>query len=92
MVKRIALIILGVVLLGGILVALWWVNERERDTDVPKESFIPYNSAVVVNVNANAKVSPKLEAALGKEIKAYREGLLRRVVDTLINRSGAFTC
>ena len=86
MVKRIALIILGVVLLGGILVALWWVNERERDTDVPKESFIPYNSAVVVNVNANAKVSPKLEAALGKEIKAYKEGLLRRVVDTLINQ------
>ena len=86
MVKRIALIILGVVLLGGILVALWWVNERERDTDVPKESFIPYNSAIVVNVNDNAKLSPKIEAALGREIADYKEGLLYRMVDTLLKQ------
>ena len=86
MVKRIALIILGVVLLGGILVALWWVNERERDADVPKESFIPYNSAVVVNVNSNAKLSPKIEKAFEKEIAAYKSGLAHRVVDTLLKQ------
>lgn len=83
MVKKIALIVFGVVLLGGIGFALWWVNEREREVDVPKESFIPYNSAVVVNVNANANLSSKIAIAFDREIKTFRESMLCRVVDTL---------
>ena len=82
--KKIALIIFGIVLLGGIGFALWWVNERERTVDVPKESFIPYNSAVVINVNANANanLSPKIATAFDREIKAFRKSMLSRVVDT----------
>ena len=83
MVKKIALIVFGVVLLGGIGFALWWVNEREREVDVPKESFIPYNSAVVINVNANADLLPKVATAFNREIKAFRKSMLSRVVDTL---------
>lgn len=83
MVKKIALIVFGVVLLGGIGFALWWVNEREREVDVPKESFIPYNSAIVVNVNANANLSSKIAIAFDREIKTFRESMLCRVVDTL---------
>ncbi|MFR7875959.1 MAG: hypothetical protein ACLU4J_05895 [Butyricimonas paravirosa] len=63
--------------------ALWWVNEREREVDVPKESFIPYNSAIVVNVNANANLSSKIAIAFDREIKTFRESMLCRVVDTL---------
>ena len=81
--KKIALIVFGVVLLGGIGFALWWVNEREREVDIPKESFIPYNSAVVINVNANANLSPKIATAFDREIKAFRKSMLSRVVDTL---------
>ena len=81
--KKIALIVFGVVLLGGIGFALWWVNEREREVDVPKESFIPYNSAVVINVNANADLLPKVATAFDREIKAFRKSMLSRVVDTL---------
>ena len=81
--KKIALIVLGIVLLGGIGFALWWVNEREREVDVPKESFIPYNSAVVINVNANADLLPKVATAFNREIKAFRKSMLSRVVDTL---------
>ncbi len=81
--KKIALIVLGVILLGGVLGALWWVNEREREVDVPKESFIPYNSAVVINVNANASLSPKIATAFDREIKAFQESMLLRIVDTL---------
>ena len=81
--KKIALIVFGVVLLGGIGFALWWVNEREREVDVPKESFIPYNSAVVINVNANADLLPKVATAFNREIKAFRKSMLSRVVDTL---------
>ena len=81
--KKIALIVFGIVLLGGIGFALWWVNERERTVDVPKESFIPYNSAVVINVNANANLSPKIATAFDREIKAFRKSMLSRVVDTL---------
>lgn len=81
--KKIALIVFGVVLLGGIGFALWWVNEREREVDVPKESFIPYNSAVVVNVNANVNLSSKIAIAFDREIKTFRESMLCRVVDTL---------
>ena len=79
--KKIALIVFGIVLLGGIGFALWWVNEREREVDIPKESFIPYNSAVVINVNAN--LSPKIATAFDREIKAFRKSMLSRVVDTL---------
>jgi hypothetical protein len=82
-VKKIALIVFGIVLLGGIGFALWWVNEREREVDVPKESFIPYNSAVVINVNANADLLPKVATAFNREIKAFRKSMLSRVVDTL---------
>jgi len=82
-VKKIALIVFGIVLLGGIGFALWWVNEREREVDVPKESFIPYNSAVVINVNANADLLPKVATAFDREIKAFRKSMLSRVVDTL---------
>ena len=81
--KKIALIVFGVVLLGGIGFALWWVNEREREVDIPKESFIPYNSAVVINVNANADLLPKVATAFDREIKAFRKSMLSRVVDTL---------
>lgn len=81
--KKIALIVFGIVLLGGIGFALWWVNEREREVDVPKESFIPYNSAVVINVNANADLLPKVATAFDREIKAFRKSMLSRVVDTL---------
>ena len=81
--KKIALIVLGIVLLGGIGFALWWVNAREREVDIPKESFIPYNSAVVINVNANANLSPKIATAFDREIKAFRKSMLSRVVDTL---------
>ena len=81
--KKIALIVFGIVLLGGIGFALWWVNEREREVDIPKESFIPYNSAVVINVNANANLSPKIAIAFDREIKAFRKSMLSRVVDTL---------
>ena len=81
--KKIALIVFGIVLLGGIGFALWWVNEREREVDIPKESFIPYNSAVVINVNANANLSPKIATAFDREIKAFRKSMLSRVVDSL---------
>lgn len=81
--KKIALIVFGIVLLGGIGFALWWVNEREREVDVPKESFIPYNSAVVINVNANGDLLPKVATAFNREIKAFRKSMLSRVIDTL---------
>ena len=81
--KKIALIVFGIVLLGGIGFALWWVNEREREVDIPKESFIPYNSAVVINVNANADLLPKVATAFNREIKAFRKSMLSRVIDTL---------
>ena len=81
--KKIALIVFGIVLLGGIGFALWWVSERERTVDVPKESFIPYNSAVVINVNANADLLPKVATAFNREIKAFRKSMLSRVIDTL---------
>ena len=60
MMKKIALIVFGVILLGGILTALWWVNEREREVDVPKESFIPYNSAVKSRDSGRACCSGRL--------------------------------
>lgn len=81
--KKIILILLGVILVGMIIGALWVVGQRERDLDIPKESFIPYNSAVVFNIHANAVLSPELETIFEEDIMKYREGKVFRVMDSL---------
>ena len=43
MVKKIVFVLLGCVTVAFIAVALWWVSQKERGAELPKESFFPYN-------------------------------------------------
>lgn len=83
MVKKIILILLGVLLMGCIVWILWRVNEREQGLDVPKEAFIPTNSAVVLNIHANVTLSPRLKEAFAAELAHYHKSIFYRSVDTL---------
>lgn len=73
----------AVVLIGVIVFAVWYINEEGKMRSGNKDSFIPYNSAWVVSVNAQPDFSPEITKAFGKEIERYRETLLVRVADSL---------
>ena len=78
MIKKIVFILLGCVIIGFIAAALWWVNLKEKGAEIPKESFIPYNSALVMNVNASFKLPAKLKNMFGEELtKVCGEGIFR---------------
>ena len=59
------------------------MNEREQGLDVPKEAFIPTNSAVVLNIHANVTLSPRLKEAFAAELAHYHKSIFYRSVDTL---------
>lgn len=84
--KGIWLSLLAVVLVGVIAFAIWYINETGEMRAGTKDSFIPYNSALVININANACLNPGLEKAFAADIEAYRKRFLSRVVDTLTVR------
>ena len=48
-----------------------------------KDSFIPYNSAVVVTVNVGAELAPEIRQAFAADLKVFRRKLLVRITDTL---------
>nr|MDE5612655.1 WD40 repeat domain-containing protein [Odoribacter sp.] len=73
----------AIVLVGVIVFAVWYINEEGKMRSGSKDSFIPYNSAWVVSVNARPALSPEMEQAFGGEVARYRERLLVRVTETL---------
>lgn len=75
----------ALILIGVIVFAVWYINEEEKMRSGNKDSFIPYNSALVVSINAKPDFSPEMVQALGEEINRYRRKLLVRVVDSLCN-------
>ena len=50
--KGILLSLLAVILLAVVVCAIWYINEEGKMRAGSKDSFIPYNSAVVVTINA----------------------------------------
>ena len=83
MVKKIVFVLLGCVTVAFIAVALWWVSQKERGAELPKESFVPYNSAVVMNVNGAFGLSSRLKEIFGEEEAAVRGKELYRMADSL---------
>jgi len=81
--KGICLSFGALVLVGVIVFAIWYINEEREMRTGNKDSFIPYNSAWVVSVNADPRLSPELVKAFGKDTGHFREKLLVRVKDSL---------
>lgn len=81
--KGILLSVLAVILVGAVIYAIWYINERGRVDSYSKDSFIPYNSAIVIHVNPHASLSPGVSEAFATDIREYNSRLLVRVADTL---------
>lgn len=81
--KGILLSFLAVLLVGVTIYGIWYINERGKVGSNDKNSFIPYNSAVVVNINAGAVLSSKLKEAFAADIRQLRNSFLYKTVDTL---------
>lgn len=79
--KGILLSIGALVFLGIIGFILWYIYEEGRMRTGTKESFIPYNSAVVVSVNAKPDMPRKWREVLGAESRGKK--LLEQVADSL---------
>ena len=79
--KGILLSIGALVLLGVIGFILWYIYEEGRMRTGTKESFIPYNSAMVVSVNAKPELPRKWARMLGGGDR--EKGLLEQVADSL---------
>ena len=60
--KGILLSLLAVILLAVVVCAIWYINEEGKMRAGSKDSFITYNSAVVVTVNAGAEFAPDVAA------------------------------
>ena len=75
---------LGALLLIGVIVfAIWYINEEGKMHTGSKDAFIPYNSAMVVSVNAQPRLSSKVEKTFGRDMEEFRKRFLVRVTDTL---------
>ena len=81
--KGILLSLLAVILLAVVVCAIWYINEEGKMLAGSKDSFIPYNSAVVVTINAGAELAPEIRQAFAADLKVFRRKLLVRITDTL---------
>lgn len=84
--KGILLSLLGLVFVGIIIFGIWYINESGKMRSGSKDSFIPYNSALVIHLNQNARLSGPLEEAFAGDLRKFRERLLCRVADTLMSK------
>lgn len=73
----------ALLLIGLIVFAIWYINEEGKMRTGSKDSFIPYNSALVVTVNARPRLSAEIEKAFARDMDSLRRRLLVRVTDTL---------
>lgn len=81
--KGILLTIVAVLLVGVVVVAIWYINEEGKMRAGTKDAFIPYNSALVLSINAGAALMPEVEKAFATDLQAFRDRLLSKVTDTL---------
>lgn len=68
----------AVLFVGIVVYALWYIDRRGELQNNSKDSFIPYNSAVVVNINPGCTLPPDLEKAFAQEIRNFQDMLLYR--------------
>lgn len=81
--KGILLSLLAIVFVGIIIFGIWYINESGKMRAGSKDSFIPYNSALVVHLNKNARLSPALRETFAEDLRKFQGRLISRVADTL---------
>lgn len=84
--KGIVLSLLAMVFVGAVIFGIWYINESGKMRTGSKDSFIPYNSALVIHLNKNARLSAELEKAFSEDIRTFQGRLFSRVADTLMTK------
>ena len=69
--KGILLSLLAVILLAVVVCAIWYINEEGKMRAGSKDSFIPYNSAVVVTINVGAELAPEIRQAFAADNRYF---------------------
>ena len=81
--RMILLILLAALLVGVIGFGIWYMDEEGKMRTGNKNSFIPYNSALVLSINARPNLAPNTKEFLEKDFISFRENLLYQIADTL---------
>lgn len=81
--KGIALSLLAVVLVAVVAGAIWYIGEEGKMRAGTKDSFIPYNSALVVSIHPDMCAVPEVAEVFVEDLQRFREKLLPRAADSL---------
>ncbi len=81
--KGVWLSILAVLLSGVIVYSMWYIYRRGELQNNSKDSFIPYNSALVVQINAGVSLPEKVGLAFQSNISDFQKILLYQVASLL---------
>lgn len=81
--KGVWLSILAVLLSGVIVYSIWYIYRRGELQNNSKDSFIPYNSALVVQINAGVSLPEKVGLAFQSNISDFQKILLYQVASLL---------
>lgn len=84
--KGLLLSFLAIVFVGAIIFGIWYINESGKMRSGSKDSFIPNNSALVIQFNSNARLSGVLQKAFADDLRDFRKSLLGQVADSLTRR------
>lgn len=74
---------LALVLVAVVAGAIWYINEEGQMRAGTKDSFIPYNSAVVVSIHPEACRLPEVTDAFAEDLRRFSGRLLPRAADSL---------
>ena len=79
-------LVLLAILFGGVIVyALWYINKRGELQNNSKDSFIPCNSALVININPGVSLSSKIKTAFASDLQELEKLLLYKAAYALSN-------
>lgn len=87
--KGVWLSILAVLLSGVIVYSMWYIYRRGELQNNSKDSFIPYNSALVVQINAGVSLPEKVGLAFQSNIPDFQKILLYQVA-SLLEKKGFY--
>ena len=82
--KKILLILFAIIISSAIIFALFYIKQSSVEVQGEKRSFIPYNSAVVLNINNDKSLGQVRNFVATFYSKQINE-LLRTTVDTVLS-------
>lgn len=83
--KGLWLSVVAALFVGFVVYALWYINRRGELQNNSKDSFIPYNSALVVNINPEISLPSGIKSVFTTAFGKFQEKLLYKTAYGLCN-------